>query len=126
MSKIMEAVVQGGVVKVGSLSVPGAVILSEGDADSQGLLILEGGEKFYITKITPDLKTTIEKTADLIEDLNAALTEIATALTTIAAVPSGWVTPPATVAANVTQILAKVAELTATRTTLTTLKEALK
>lgn len=126
MSKIMEAVVQGGAVKVGSLSVPGAVILSEGDADSQGILILESGEKFYITKITPDLKTTIEKTADLIEDLNSALTEIATALTAIAAVPSGWVTPPPTVAANVTQILAKVAELTATRTALNTLKGALK
>lgn len=126
MSKIMEAVVQGGVVKVGSLSVPGAVILSEGAANSQGILILESGEKFYITKITPDLKTTIEKTADLIEDLNAALTEIATALTAIAAVPSGWVTPPPTIAANVTQILAKVTELTATRTALNTLKGALK
>ncbi len=125
MSKVLEAVVSGGAVKVGSVTVE-AVIFSEGASDSQGLLILDELGAYYLAKTSPDLKTTLEKAIDAIQDIESALTEVATALTAIAAVPSGWVTPPPTVAANVAQILAKVVEVTASRTALNTLKGALK
>lgn len=126
MSKAIEATCAAGVVKVGALPVEGAVIFSEGVGSSQGIVIMEGGEKFYFAKITPDLKTTIEKTADALVDVVSALNEIATALTTIATVPSGWVTPPASVAANVAIIISKAAEITAGSAALTTLKGVLK
>jgi hypothetical protein len=62
----------------------------------------------------------------VITDLASSLTTISTSLTTIAAVPSGWVTPPPTIAADVLQLTAKIATLNATKTALTTLKGALK
>lgn len=126
MSKIIEATCVAGVVKIGTLPIPGTVIFSEGVGSSQGVIILEGGEKFYFAKITPDLKTTIEQTATALGDVVSALTQISTALTAIAAVPSGWVTPPPTVPANVAIITAKAAALTATQAALTTLKGMLK
>lgn len=121
----MEAVLEGGVVKVGDLVVE-ATLFSEGEANSQGLLFMDEYGVYYFAKTTPDLKTTIEKASDALADAATALTQAATALTTIAAVPSGWVTPPASVAANVAQITAKVAEIQTGVTALNTLKGALK
>lgn len=126
MSKILEATCEGGVVKVGTLPVAGTTILSEGVGPSQGLLLLEGAEKHYLAKTTPDLKTTLEKLSSSLTDIASALTEVGTALTTIAAVPSGWVTPPASVAANVATILSKVSTITAAQAQIDNLKGMLK
>ncbi len=126
MAKVLEAVVQNGVVKVGSLSVPEAVIFSEGLSNSQGVLLLEESGAYYIPKTSPDLNATLEQLLTGLQNITQSLTEVSTALTAIAAVPSGWVTPPPTIAANVAIITTKVAAITAARTALNTLKGALK
>jgi len=127
VSNAVAATVQSGVVKVGTLSVSDAIILSEGLGNSSGLLIMQGGVSYYLTKNSPDLKSTIEKTMDALEDLASVLNTIATTLTSIGAGMTGPTTaPPPTLAADVASIVSKATEITATRTALNTLKGALK
>lgn len=127
MSKILEATCLAGVVKVGVLPVPGANVFSEGVGSSQGLLLMQGEDKHYFAKTTPDVKTTIEKTMDALEDLASVLNTIATTLTSIGAGMTGPTTaPPPTLAVDVATIVSKAAEITATRALLSTLKASMK
>lgn len=127
MSKILEATCLAGVVKVGALPVTSAVILSEGVAQSSGALLMEGDEQFYIPKITPDLKTTLENLSSTLADVGSALTQTAAALTAIGANMLGPATaPPPTLAASVAAITAKVTTIAATKVLVDTLKGALK
>ncbi len=112
MSRLLSATCVGGVVKVGDLPVPGAVILSEGVASSTGFLVIEKDGKYYVAKTSPDLKTTLEKVA-------SALTQIATALTVLDGKPLGALPPSPAAAASIAQITSIQAELA-------TLQEALK
>ncbi len=114
MSKILEASCVAGVVSSEGKPVAGTVILSEGVGSSEGVLILEGGERFYISKTSPDLKTTIEKVA-------SALGQIATALGLIDAKPTGGTgSAPVPLAADA------IVAIGVAQTQLTALKEMLK
>jgi hypothetical protein len=112
MAKILPATCVGGVVKVGALEVPSAVILSEGVASSAGVLVVEEDAAHYLAKTSPDLKTTLEKIA-------SALGQIATALTALDAKPLGTLPAAPSSAAAIAQITTLQGELT-------TLKGALK
>lgn len=127
MAKALSATCSGGVVKVGNLTIPGVTVLSEGVGESSGLLIIEVDEPTYIALTTPDLKSTIEKAMDALEDVASVLNKIATTFTSIGAGMTGPTTaPPGTLAADVATIVSKATEITATRTALGTLKGALK
>lgn len=106
MSKILAATCQDGVVSVGSLPVEGTTILSEGVAPSSGVLLLQGANKTYIPKTTPDLKSTLETIA-------SALGDIASALSTIDAKPVGGSgsAPAPGAAGNIAAITTAQAEL---------------
>lgn len=107
MSKAISATCQGGVVKVSDLPIPEVNVMSEGVAASEGVLFIERDELYYLAKITPDLKTAIDKIA-------SALSQIATALTTLDAKPVGGTgsAPAPAVAAAITQISSIQSELT--------------
>lgn len=123
MAKALQATVQGGAVKVGALTIADAIVMSEGLGDSSGLLIIDGGVSYYLTKVSPDLKSTIENTMDALEDMASVLNTIATTLTAIGAGMTGATTaPPPTLATDVASIVSKATEITATRTALNTLK----
>lgn len=112
--RVLSASCVGQQVTCGSGIVTGVTILSEGVSSSSGYLIIDQDRKYYVSKTSPDLKSTIEAIA-------SALGQIATALTTIDAKPVGGSgsAPAPGAAANITQI-------TALQTQLTTLKDALK
>lgn len=76
MSKVIEATCVGGVVTAEGVPIPSADILSEGVAQSDGILILDEDDAKYVAKTSPDLKETLEK-------LSAALDNIASALSAI-------------------------------------------
>lgn len=82
MIKVLDATCENGQVKVGTLSITGVTILSEGVGSSVGLLIIDGSESYYVAKTSPDLDTTLAK-------ISSALDNIATALSTIDAKPVG-------------------------------------
>lgn len=127
MSKALAATCVSGIVKVGSLPVPTAEILSNGIGESSGVLILDEDEQHYIADTTPDLESTIEGLSATLADITAALTTIGTALTAIGAGMTGPTTaPPPTLAANVSDILAKVVTISAQKVQLDLLKETLK
>jgi hypothetical protein len=112
MSKILEANCVGKVVKVEGVPVE-AEILSEGNGQSEGALLLEGQKAVYLTSNASDLKTTLEKVSN-------ALTKISETLTSIGSGMTGPTTaPPPALPANVAEINSLVAELS-------TLKENLK
>ncbi len=127
MSKILEASCVAGVVRVGALVVPGVAIFSEGVASSEGLLLLEGGEKFYISKTSPDLKTTLEQVVAALQAAADGLNQVVISSTAIGAAMTGPTTaPPPTLAADLAVITTKAAAITAARTALNILKGALK
>lgn len=127
MSKALNATCLGGVVKVGQTIVPQTTILSEGIGSSSGLLVLDEDKKTYIAKISPDLKTTLEKTIAATDKISDAITKISTVLTSIGAFMTGPTTaPPPTLAADVAEIVGLVVEIEAAKTEMTTLKENLK
>lgn len=127
MSKILEATCSAsGVVTSDSLTVE-AEVLSEGNQASSGLLILEEASAWYLTSSATDIKSTLERVASALEDLESALTTVANTLTAIGAGMTGPTTaPPPTLATDVSSIISKVAEVTATRGQINTLKDALK
>lgn len=106
MSKILEATCTAGVPYVGAIPIPTATILSKGIGPSTGIMILEEDKQTYIAKTSPDLETTLTKIA-------SALGQIVTALTLIDAKPLGPLPPVPAAAANILQLTALQAELTA-------------
>ena len=116
-----------GKVSFGGTVVEGAIVLSEGKQSSSGLLFLEEDLAVYIPSSATDIKTTIEKLVDTITDAAAAITKISTTLTAIGAGMTGPTTaPPPTLAVDVADLVTKVTSLNATKTSLNTLKGALK
>lgn len=105
MSKILEATCEAGVVTSEGAAVPGASILSEGIGESQGLLLMQGDKKTYVTSSAADLKTAIEKVVE-------AINKIGTVLTAIGAGMTGPTTaPPGTLATDVSELVALATEL---------------
>ena len=127
MSKVLEATCEGGVVKVGTLTIEGAVIHSEGEGASQGVLIMEEAESHYLAKTTPDLKTTLGKLSDTLDELSTVLNKVATTFTSVGAGMTGPTTaPPPTLATDVASIVTSATQLTAIQTEIDELKEMLK
>lgn len=128
MSKILDATCSAtGVVTAEGSTVESAEVLSEGNQASSGLLLMEGNKARYLTSSATDIKETIEKLIQVLDDLGPALTQIATTLTSIGAGMTGPTTaPPPTLPADVIELTSKVTSLTATKAELNTLKGALK
>lgn len=60
MSKVLDATCANNKVTCEGVEVPNVTILSEGIAESSGLLILEEDKKTYVAKTTPDLKSALQ------------------------------------------------------------------
>lgn len=107
MSKIIDATCTAGVVTADGKPVEDVTLLiGEGVAQSSGLLIITGSEKYYVADFSSDLK-------DVLTTLTALLTNVVTVLTAHDGALGG--VGAATIATIVTQ-----------NTTLTTKKENLK
>lgn len=106
MPRVLNATCVAGAVTSGSGVVSGVTILSGGVASSSGYLIIDQDRKYYVANTHLDLKTTLDKIA-------SALTQIATALTTIDAKPVGGSgsAPAPGAASQITQISTIQAEL---------------
>ncbi len=113
MTKAVAATCLNGVVKIGTLEVPEAVILSAGVGSSSGICFFDKDKIYYVTSVSSDLETTLAKVID-------ALTQLASTLTSIGAGMTGITTaPPPTLATD-------VAALNTIKAALTTLKGQLK
>lgn len=107
MSKVIAASCQAGVVTADGKPVSGvSILIGEGVASSNGILILTGSEKFYVADFSSDLK-------DVLTTITSLLTNVVTVLTAHDALVAG---------ANA----ATIASITSSIATLTTKKEALK
>lgn len=104
--RVFEASVSEGVVSANGGVVINCPILGEG-GDSSGYLVMSESDLVYLPKISPDVKSLI----NLLETLCDKINEI----TVICAAPAS----PSSVPVN-------VADITAVKTDLTTLKDALK
>ena len=76
MSKMLEATCVGSVVTCEGVPVPAADILSEGIAQSDGLLFLDEDKAKYVTSSAQDLKQTIEDLISILGDVASALSSI--------------------------------------------------
>lgn len=113
MSMILEASCANNIVTCEGLPIQGVTILSEGVGPSTGILLMQGGELYYIAKISGDLKTTLDKLTTLIPKLVAIYTSIAGGMT------GPTTAPPPTLGTD-------LAALTLINTELTTLKNMLR
>lgn len=127
-TKVLDATANAsGVVTAEGQTVPAAEVLSEGKQASAGVLLIEGEKARYLPSSATDIKTTIEKTVAVIDDVVASLNKLVTVLTAVGAGMTGPTTaPPPTLAADLAVITAKVATLNTTKADLNTLKGALK
>lgn len=80
MSKAISATCAAGVVSVNGVTLPGVVILSEGQGQSEGILLVDESNAYYLAKtsgdmaaLLPDLTEAIEKTLDLVGSVNDSL-----------------------------------------------------
>lgn len=93
MSRILDASCQAGQVQVQETIVD-AEILSQGQRESSGILILDGARRpVYLTSNAEDIR-------DLIESLEEIITQVQTILTAI----DGVTTTPGSSAALITQL----------------------
>lgn len=115
MSKILDATANAsGVVSVEGFNLPNAQILSEGKQASSGLLFIDEEKLRYLCSSATDIKATLDK-------ISLALAQIASALTTIDAKPTGG-----TGSAVVPTVTSNVAQINSIKTQVDTLKGALK
>jgi hypothetical protein len=112
MSKILKATCQGKVVKFNEAIIE-AEILSEGNGESEGALLLEGEKAYYLPSNATDLKETLEKVSEVLGKIGETLTAIGAGMTGPTTAP-----PP--------DLAAKVAEINAIASELSTLKEGIK
>lgn len=112
MSKILPATCVSKVVKCENVPVETAQILSEGNGESEGVLLLEDEKQFYLTSNATDLKETIDK-------LNQLIPKLVTIFTNVAAGMTGPTTaPPPTLGADLTILNQINSELTALKSVL--------
>ena len=115
MSRVLDAEVKSDKkVYYDGKEVKDALILSEGNKESQGVLIISEGLVKYLTSNATDIKETLEKVSE-------ALLELSTALTTLDAKPTGG-----TGSASVPTVVASVTKLNQLKAQLDTLKDTLK
>lgn len=115
MSKVLDAICEaGGIVKAEGFEVTSATVLSEGNQDSDGILIIDQEKSWYFPSSATDIKTTLDK-------ISLALTQIASALTALDAKPTGG-----SGSAVVPSVVANVSQINVLKTEIDTLKGALK
>ncbi len=107
MVKVLPATYATGVVTADGLPVPGVTILCQGLGSSSGILILEGTQKTYVAKTSPDLDSALEQVITAIGKISDSLTSIAAAMT------GPTTAPPPTLPALLIQIAAASASLSA-------------
>lgn len=93
MSKVIRATCSDLEVVAAGVPVPSAEIFSEGKGDSDGVLIIDRDEAFYIPNTTPDLKETLDKVVDALTSIASALSALDGAGFLIAAT-AGVPSPP--------------------------------
>lgn len=127
MSKMLEASVVGGVVKVGSLPIEDAVILSKGLGDSEGVLLVEEDQATYIPNASTDIESTLTQLITALEKIADAITKTSTTFTSVGAGMTGPTTaPPPTLAVDVALLVTYATAVTAAKTQLQSIKGALK
>lgn len=128
MSKVLKAIATGGQVKVNGVIVQDAEFMSEGVADSEGLLYIEDEKSYYDPNTTPDLKTTLTKLIDVLTQTTSALTQIASGLGAIDVKPTGGTGSASTpvAASNISSITSSVSSINTLKADLSSLKDNLK
>ncbi len=108
MAKILEATCDAGVVKVGSLVIDNAIILSLGAAPaSTGVLIIDGASAFFVASSALDIQTLITNIVAILDKIVL----IATGLDAVTVSPGGQ-------AANILQLTLLKTQLDLTKDTL--------
>lgn len=116
----------GKVTAEGSL-VEEATVISQGKQASSGVLLIEREKPRYLTSNATDIVTTIEKTVTVIDAISESLNQIIIIFNEIATNMTGASTaPPPTLASDLAQITTRISTLSATKTSLNSLKGALK
>ena len=128
MSRIFEATCSAaGIVSIEGFSLTEVDVIGAGQAESEGIALIQGGKVFYIPSATSNLVDTIDQIISSLEAISEALNKVGTTFTTVGAGMTGITTaPPPTLPVDVAAITAKATELTAIVTELETLKGALK
>lgn len=83
MSKLLPATCVGGVVTSGGVPLTGTTILSEGQGQSEGVVILDEETNTYLAKTTPDLISTLTNLIDVLGQIKEGLQKAADALTAL-------------------------------------------
>lgn len=122
---MLSATCVDGKVTSEGVEVPGTTILSEGVGSSSGVLILDENARSYLAKISPDLKTDIEKTVDGLTGAASGITNASSGLTSLAILVDPIAGPLAILSA-VAGMTAAVASINAAISALNTLKGNLK
>lgn len=101
-------------------------MLSAGVESSEGIVILDGTQAYYVASSAQDLSTTLEQIIGALDDIASTFTTISTTLTSIGGGMTGPTTaPPPTLPTDVLSITAKVTEIQAAKTALENLQGAL-
>lgn len=79
----VEAVLEGGKVKVGGKEIADAVVLSEGVGDSEGVLFIYGDQSFYYAKTSPDLAQTLDRLVAALGKVSDALDSTASGISAL-------------------------------------------
>lgn len=106
MAKVIQAECVNNKVTVEGVEIEGAQILTQGKAQSTGILIVDDDRIYYVSTNTTDLKTTLEKLASAMTKVTETLTAIGTGMT------GPTTAPPGVLPTNVANINATVGELT--------------
>lgn len=78
MSKVLAATCNDRKVTCEGVEITSAIILSEGNGESSGVLIIEEDKSYYIPSTSFDLKLLIEKLVSVLGYIQTALTNIDT------------------------------------------------
>lgn len=108
MTRVVQASCSGGEVTAEGVKVETAVILSEGEGESQGALVMDREKQFYIPNTTPDLNTTLEK---LIAALNHVVTGLNAAGSALDGISGGAGVPVTAAATQITPIVTELETL---------------
>lgn len=111
---MLNAILEGGKVKVNGHEIDGAIVGSAGSANSAGVLLLDGAKAVYFANTSSDLSDTLDKTSEALGEIATAMNDIAQSLTLIAGNMTGNTTaPPPALPAKVVLIQAAATQVDA-------------
>lgn len=104
MSKLLPATCVGQTVKLlgSNVALQDVEILSEGEGESSGFVLIDDTKLYYLPNIVPDLKTTIQKVIDALGHVTNGLSGLNNAgylISAVGGVPSP-ILPAVSAAAN--------------------------